>query len=216
MSSGQSLRIGSSVEPGLPNTRLMPNARKQAEGRVLDGEGGGGRFGRFAGRHRAAAPIRIFFGFRHFSVRRRKRSTCRWIASRSQAGEGGRPGCCGPAMSRPAPGRAPGALDPDRQFALIQGIGFLEADRRFQHESTENFLHFRIAVGGDASSASRSTIGCGVAFGNAQPVKPLTVKNFDVAPCSGRVLMSGIASTFFECTANTTPRLLCRTDCAAV
>src|SRR3954466_13525645 len=28
MSSGQSLRNGSSVEPGLPNTRLMPNARK--------------------------------------------------------------------------------------------------------------------------------------------------------------------------------------------
>src|SRR3954447_12328695 len=29
MSSGQSLRNGSSVEPGLPNTRLMPNARKR-------------------------------------------------------------------------------------------------------------------------------------------------------------------------------------------
>ena len=66
------------------------------------------------------------------------------------------------------------------------------------------------------SSDSRSTIGCGVAFGNAQPVKPPTVKNFEVAPCSGSVLMFGIASTFFECTANTTPRLLCRTGCAAV
>ena len=33
---------------------------------------------------------------------------------------------------------------------------------------------------------------------------------------SGRVLMAGIASTFFECTANTVPRSLCRTDCAAV
>jgi len=49
-----------------------------------------------------------------------------------------------------------------------------------------------------------------------QPEKPLTVKNFDVAPCSGSVLTFGIASTFFECTANTTPRLLCRTGCAAV
>src|ERR1700754_3336597 len=29
MSSGQSLRNGSSVEPGLPNTRLMPNARSR-------------------------------------------------------------------------------------------------------------------------------------------------------------------------------------------
>src|SRR5712691_5801359 len=29
MSSGQSLRNGSSVEPGLPNTRLMPNARNR-------------------------------------------------------------------------------------------------------------------------------------------------------------------------------------------
>src|SRR6478736_5567066 len=29
MSSGQSLRNGSSVEPGLPNTFLMPNARRR-------------------------------------------------------------------------------------------------------------------------------------------------------------------------------------------
>src|SRR5829696_410388 len=29
MSSGQSLRNGNSVEPGLPNTRLMPNARSR-------------------------------------------------------------------------------------------------------------------------------------------------------------------------------------------
>ena len=63
---------------------------------------------------------------------------------------------------------------------------------------------------------SRSTIGCGVAFGNAQPENPLMVKNFEVAPGSGRVLTLGIAGTFLECTANRMPLLLCRTDCAAV
>src|SRR6187431_2520287 len=31
MSSGQSLRNGSSVEPGLPKTFLMPNARRRAK-----------------------------------------------------------------------------------------------------------------------------------------------------------------------------------------
>jgi hypothetical protein len=31
MSSGQSLRNGSSVEPGLPNTFLMPNARSRSK-----------------------------------------------------------------------------------------------------------------------------------------------------------------------------------------
>ena len=55
-----------------------------------------------------------------------------------------------------------------------------------------------------------------VAFGKAQPENPLTVKNFEVAPCSGNVLTSGIAGTFLECTANRVPLLLCRTDCAAV
>src|SRR5258708_29255854 len=31
MSSGQSLRNGNSVEPGLPNTFLMPNARRRSK-----------------------------------------------------------------------------------------------------------------------------------------------------------------------------------------
>src|SRR4051812_40436711 len=37
-------------------------------------------------------------------------------------------------------------LDPDRQFALIKRVAFLEAERRLQHEGGENFLHLRIAV----------------------------------------------------------------------
>ena len=44
-SSGQSLRNGSSVEPGLPNTRLMPNARNRPKVAVLDGERGARGFG---------------------------------------------------------------------------------------------------------------------------------------------------------------------------
>src|SRR5438094_9872653 len=69
---------------GIAEHALDAEGAEQAEGGVLDGERGGG-FSWLAGRHEVA-PIRIFLYSALALERRRKQSTSRWIALRSQAG----------------------------------------------------------------------------------------------------------------------------------
>src|SRR4051794_29439748 len=85
MSSGQSLRNGSSVEPGLPNTRLMPNARKRPKVASLTVSAALAVLADL----RDDIGRRLPSGFLCSAIalgRRRKQSTSRWIALRSQAG----------------------------------------------------------------------------------------------------------------------------------
>src|SRR5262249_19796496 len=84
MSPGQSARNGSSVEPGLPNTFLMPKARSRPKVASLTLTdllvvlaGLRDDIGRL--------PGRVCWRFRHCEEETTEQPTCRWIGSRSQA-----------------------------------------------------------------------------------------------------------------------------------